>query len=348
MLKATIGNALIAKLHAIYSNFFMHNEYEELFTVSSIAELARKILPTYKAEEGDFELYLNLEFAIRSIIIHNFIRNLKYIPSDNDFFLIYLKKYEMENIKRLVKNKLAGGDMENLLLFKMPSGNFIDADNMRRLSLKQIIVVLKTTEYAPATEVLQEEQNYTKFVKALERVYYSKRRDIILSTGKSNYKKIFDFLGQQSDVFKIVESMRLSLNFGYTYEEAEPLMTHKSHKIKQEDLKKIFDHEGVDSLKDIIPVNYYKKLSVLDTERRLETSFNELHVRIENEISFMENLALKFCKRLALKMFYFDMSLYTQFLAFLTLEDIEIKNLLSIVEGIRFELSKDEIKKNLI
>lgn len=144
----------------------------------------------------------------------------------NYLITAYLKRYEIWNLKTLLRGKLYNASVEDLLEFLIASGQFTYtflSELAAKSTYQEIIEALKRTEYYPVLQKF-DGTNLADIENELDKMFYSSLFEVI-GTPKSKDRKLFvRFVKLEVDVKNLCNLFRLKKAGVEQSDEIMPLM----------------------------------------------------------------------------------------------------------------------------
>lgn len=154
---------------------------------------------------------------------------------------------------------------------------------------------------------------------ANQKKYYEELLKIV----EGNNKQIENEIKLEIDLLNILSSYRAKLYYGI---ENDDILINSFYKIDKEKLEKIRNSKSIDEIKEILKETIYKDIIKEDMERDFKHFlYNKFKKDFRNEI--------------------LDLSVV---ISYFNILEIEKSNIITIIEGIRYKLTSQEIEKKLI
>ncbi len=342
--------ALASKAKAMYGNRLRKDDYEELLRKDTVAEIA-----AYLKTETDYasslkNVYENrihrgqLETLIRTHIFKKILTLLKFAQLTKDEFYMSNIIHEevdiiLSSLRSLVPERFE--DIETQGMFQeIPFylSDYICFSLEKMVELKnydQLLVALAGTPYY---EILKrnepksdEKIDYTLIERELTNYYYTNVFKVIGKVFKGKQKKnLEDIYRTQIELSNIIKIYRFKKFFKVTNEEIKKSMLTTNTRMKSSKLDELI---SLPTAEDVLKALENSKYQIFSDDQ---------------DYVFIEYYAEKIQYNLAKRYMHFSIETPLIFTSFVTLQQTEVQNLTNIIEGIRYDIPKNDIEKMLI
>lgn len=338
--------AIIAKTKAIYGHRLKERDYELMLKMKTVGEIALylKQHPSYKdllRPINENDLHRNqLEELIRKNTFYTSLKLIKFAYlKDQDFYDLTYVNYETDLILaqfRAIISESIDQSVSDTPLYLKKHIRFDMLKLAEADSYARVLEVLQGTDYhlllSRFYKAKREDIRYTDIEKELEIYYYDtifKRiTQIYHGTLARELKEIYLTKIELNNIIKIY---RLKKFYNTPPEAIKQTLIWKYSRIKEKEMDELIRLPNAD---DILP--YLDKSATL--QKRIDA---------DNYV-FVEYFAQRIKYNLARRYMYYSADLPKVYASFLTLLDIERDNLTHIIEGIRYELHENDIRRMLI
>jgi V/A-type H+-transporting ATPase subunit C len=286
-----------------------------------------------------------LEHALNENLIETYIKIIKNSPKKTaHLLLIYLSRFEIENIKVLIKATNANLTTEEkqaklystieIYLKKLQL-----FENISKAStLKQIVTTLRKTEYAPALKMglqsFEEEGATTCFNVLLDKHYYESLWQVFQDLPKKEKKHAFFYISLEVDIYILLMLLRGKL-LEYDLNWLRVAVPGKRIQLPDTLVEDMVCSTDFDSALKLIQRTPYSKYFTK------EQTPNETIAKAENEV---DKALLEYIKKNRI-MEIFNVGVV---LSFLLQKKFEIRNLITISLCIEAEKKPEDIVRHLI
>ncbi|MFO7612929.1 MAG: V-type ATPase subunit [Clostridia bacterium] len=337
-------SALAAKARASYGRLLTKEDYEELIEKKSVGEIAHylKTETHYKAILSNVDENKihrgQLENIIKSDIMREYEKFLKFTFGDARKFLkSTYKKYETESLKIIFRRlETAGGVMsaEGFLLFLRDKSEVDFHKLLTSKSTAEFITNLKGTEYFDVLRPFVADNtriNLFNIEMVLDMNYFKFLAGSIKKHLKGKDRKpLEDSFGVKTDVLNLLWIYRCKKYFNLPKEIIRSYVLPFNSRIKKETLNELIEAESVEAFGNIVAKTRYAEIFERDIDEFFEVNFAEYMYNIHS------GLFRKFPFTVSSAVDYIHMKEY------------ELSNIISIIEGIRYGLRPEKIKKYVV
>ena len=340
------NQALAAKAHAKFGKMLNDKNYQELLACQSVTDVAAylKAYTHYAdvfADMHDTNVHRGmLEERLRQKIFTEYASLCRYeLSGKYKLFPVIVMRFEIEQILHCLRLLKSGRPEE--YLFVLPAffdqHTKIDLYELARAeSFEQVLSALEHTGYKKIIEPFAPHEgkvlNYIAVETALYKYYYAYVNELIeRHTAGSVRDELRQLYGIKAELSNLITIIRLKQYYNAENDYIRSFLLPYRYHISDRELEMLLNAESAEEVRKFILCNtrYGKVLGnhkpeyVEDSAGRIEYSYSK-------------------------KLFRFSSNPTVIFAAFTVLTEIEVKNLITVIEGIRYHLSINEISKMLI
>ncbi|MGD9760984.1 MAG: V-type ATPase subunit [Candidatus Izemoplasmatales bacterium] len=339
------GNSIISKAKSMYSKRLFPTDYEELLKFNSIPEIVAYLKKADKYTNTlekvmDYSLHRGqLEDLIKKSYFFNVAKLVNFVSTkDRKFYEIDMIKREIEIVLSSLRSIISGNiesSIRDLPLFFKKHASFDIEEVTKSLSFRDLLLSLKNTRYEDIIRPFYAEDpidvRYTDIEQALYLAYHNIviERINIYFTGKIR-KNLMDIYQTKVEVDNIIKIYRLKKFYDASEEEIKKALVMENIRMKKADLEKLIKIEDPNDVLLSISQSVYQ--SYID----------------EDDYVYIEYQAEKIKYNIARRYMYFSTVPAIVYTVFIFLNEIEQKNIFNIIEGIRYDIKKEDIRKMLI
>lgn len=333
------GNYLITRVHGLRTHLITPRDMQILARAKDLKDFSESLLKTdYAAEIGQLPTQERDAATLENVFLKKLVEKFFFVRRAaqgkmQDLLSRYCARFEVENVKRIVRAKHGGQSAEepNLIPLRREDSLVNFSALLKAKDVDEVASLLRDTPYHPILETLQpyKESGATVILEAvLDKIYFSRVWDLV---GKTHGTR--NLIGEEMDLRNLLIVFALKA---------------------RESSTKVIENA-------IIPLSYALPKTALRLllQSRLEDAPNILTTGYSKLASEAANL-LRSGSSLSLERLFFE-QLYRDALAALTthplqaayiiayllLCECEAKNLVSIVTGKQLNLSEEDISKGL-
>lgn len=349
MAQTTLYAGVLAKMGAERSQLLSESRLKMLTDTRNLSELTVQLRETsYQQQIAKMPLPLNsrkLERAFTENLIETYIKIIKNSPKNAAAFLrLYLLRFEVENIKALIKAANANLSPEQKLgkiyfsaeIFLKRRGVIEEA--AKAPDLRQTVNALKGTEYALALKMgmgsYEADGSTTCLDVLLDKHFYEKVYDAYQSLPRREKPHAYPYVSMENDGFVLLTLLRgKNLHYDPNWLRlAEPT---KKFNLPDETVESVVTAPDFDSALKITLESHYahffvKAQSPEETVGNAEKAFNKALFLHAKESRFTE---------------IFNIGAV---LAFLTQKEAEVHNLTVVSLGVEAALKPEDIQRQLL
>lgn len=338
-------NATVAKLHAVYGKRLRQEDYSALLSCTSVSDAAGYLKRnTYYSTllEGintDSIHRGNLENILRRGLYENYFRMIAFekIGSD-EFYNFLIVKTEIDEILICILH-LNAGTTDHINTLPIFMNRYTSFDLMKLAQVRSYDELLELTPKCGYHSILKEFRpeegmliNYAGIELKLRTYYYRRLIESVKAFGGDTEKHLNSFIGTQIDMINIINSYRMIRSFNADADVIKARMIPIYLKIPEKKMFELYSaHDSEEFMKLLSGTLYGRAIAEegLDLDNP-ETAFIQLKYR-QTKRAFAMSWNAPEC-----------------FFTFQTLREIELKNIIRIIEGIRYSLPAKEIGELLI
>lgn len=333
MLKEIKYPALNAKMKGMYVNNFNGEELNDLMSqsdIKSVISLLKTKFPSLELLREDMGRK-EIEQELYNIFIFDIIKVFKYLtPSDQRIVMQYISRYELTCIKNVFRNIYTHGDSKADLknINNWTENIFKSIDGINEVNkTEEFIEIIKNEEYFKIfKEYVDDFENIPLEDLEVELdKYYFKR---VYALAEKTNKELRSMIGQEIDLLNFIWIYRSKHYFNYSKEMINSIIIPKMYKLNKKNINDLIEAESFDDMLGIIKTTVYK--NVFKSEKDLEHC-KDVYLYKQYKTLFrtkLFNICTVFCM--------------------INLIDVEIKNLINVIEGVRYGISEQEIQKRMI
>lgn len=333
-------------MHAVYGKRLKAEDYSALMSCTSVSDAA-----DYLKHNTYFGRWLegvdtenihrgNLENILRRSFIENYFRIIGFEKlGGSEFYNYIIVKTEIDEILICILHINAGTD-DHITTLPIYMNKYTSFDLMELARVRSFSDLLNLTEKTPYYDILKkfrpesdgESIDYAGCELAL-RTYYSKRlADSLAQFGGETEKRLKNFLGTQIDMINIINSYRMTRYFSADREEIKARMIPVYLKIPEKKLDELYSaRDEKEFLKLFSETCYGREIAEQGYDMsNPEAALSRLRYK-QTKMAFSSSRSAPEC-----------------FFTFNSLAEAEVRNIIRIIEGIRYDLPAKEISELIV
>ncbi len=344
MIRRRNYNATVAKIMAIYGKRLTSQDYMELMNKQSVSEAAEYLKRNTHYSDLLSSIDINtihrgmLENLLRRSIFDTYMKitGFEHI-SKQEFYNYKILQIEIDEILRCIRFINAGSEklISDIPIYLQELISFDLIELARVTDFKELLVFLKKTPYDDVLKTVKTDADGKVDVTECEtvlRTYYIERLKRSLNFKKSDVDQFISFLETDIDLINVINSYRLTAFFDASADDIEKDMLPVGGRLS--------------------PVKKREIYSAINSEEFIKRFSKTIYGRqmIENgyDINDLERSANKLRYKYAKLMLKRSQSAPLSVYSFIFLLEIEVKNIISIIEGIRYGVEPSKIAPLII
>ena len=329
-----------ARVRAMKVKLLPQETYTKLL-VMALPELTRFIEESeYKAEVDELARKYSgidlIEFATHLNLARTFVKLTEMTMGEpHDLIVEYLRRWDIREIKTILRGKLYGASDEEILRVLVPSGElpleFLQS-LVRKPSINEVIEALKDTVYYEIIKDIDYSESLMKLEDALDKFYYVRMVDLVSKiTGSSLYLRVVQM---EIDVANLKTLFRLR-NAGISGARALEYIVPNGLYLTEQEIEKMVNAPFEEFVSLLGKYPYWNAISDLVTDG-IE-SLSRIELRLD-----------KFLNEHVWKTSTFYPLTVLPMLGYMLSKDTEVENIQAIARGKEAGLPEAIIKDHLI
>lgn len=344
MIKYTT-NATVARTRAMHGKRLSDADYRELAGKNSVSEVAEYLKKNtqYASALANINTATvhrgHLESVIRRYSFDRYINMCDFQQLGKEQFYNYL--IVLSEIREILSIILhINADSSDEYISAMPAyligkTQISLIELAKAESMKDILLVVRHTGYYNVLKTVPcDEKGHVDYLSCeikLRTFYYQWLTDTVKKDfPKSVASELLDLIRTQIDLINIINAYRMKKHYGLSSDEIETRLLPFYKKLSRKVRAELFENESSEDFLSAFSKTYYGK--DIDFE---QTGNFEIQIR-------------KIQSRMARKALAFSQSAAVSIYSLVFLNDIEVKNIITIIEGIRYGRSSDSILSMII
>lgn len=344
------GNAVIAKARALYGKRITLEQYQDMINCRTVNEVA-----SYLKNSTNYQTALSnisetnihrgqLETIIRREAFNVYTKMYHYLNTTEENLFHYITmEFEMREILRMVL-LLKAGDPENFII-ELP-GYLIEKVHIDLVALAEVrsfdelIRVLGDTHYAEILKRLKPTPenpkiDYIKCEHELYTYYFGRLFQMINKNARGTERlELRRLMGMRLDQLNTRIIVRSKVHFNGQPKNIAQRIFPFHRKLTPEKIDEWLHAPNTDQLIKLVK----ESATAIGLDKKLAGNENDF---IE---SYTERLQYQVCANYL----HLSTNISVVFYSYFILSQIETKNIINIIEGIRYQIPKEEIQKLLV
>ena len=248
---------------------------------------------------------------------------------DQENFHRFLLQYEIKCVKSIFRKLFSDDKTSDIVVqnVKMWTNSlFYDIKGIETVrNFDEFFMAIKRMKYSDIFKKYQEKPNIPIFEveNELDKFYFEEMFD--RATSNPKFKKI---IGSEIDLLNVLWIYRIKKYYKFENTKIEEILIRRRYKLNNDRIKKLIECNSFDEIKDIMSKTVYKEV-------------------FTNEYDFEQNIH-KYLYNVNKKIFREDITSNAFIYAYINLLDYENNDIINTIEGIRYNMDKNEILKRLV
>ncbi len=325
--------ALSAKIKGMYAKHFNKTDIEELLRQNNLKDAIYILKTKFPSLENINENMhrREIEQELNNLFIVDILKISKYLnKKEKEILMQFISKYEINCIKNVFRNLTANTN---------DSSNLKNIDNWTNSIFTSIDGINEINDETDFLKIIKSKEYYNIFKEYVKVIENAPLEEIEVKLDKYYFAKVYELskkinkdfqniIGTEIDLLNITWIIRAKQYFKYSDKEINDIIIPIRYRLNKETLIDIIKANDFEEIKNILKYTIYKNIF-----KNLET--------IEHEKN-------KYLYVIYQKLFKMNLFNICTVFCNINLVDIEIKNIINIIEGIRYKVDKSEIYKRII
>ena len=339
------GNAIITKAKSLFGKRLRPEDYEELLRFKTIPEivgyLKKKDKYTNTLEDViEYSMHRGqLEDLIKKSYFDNLARMVKFVStSDKKFYELDMIRREIEIVLSSIRSIISGNiesSIRDLPLFFKQHASFDIEELSKSLTMKDLLTELKDTRYYDLIVPYYADNATDIRYSDIEHSLYLKYHDIVIERINKYYKGknrnlLMDIYQSKVEIENVIKIYRLKKFYNATEIEIMNAILTKNIRMGKTKLKELINLENPDEILEVLSKSQFSEFKDKDNYIYIEYQAGKIKYNLAKRYMYFSN---------------FPPIVYS---VFLILNEIEKTNIFNIIEGIRYDIDKEDIRKMLI
>ncbi|MGZ4883156.1 MAG: V-type ATP synthase subunit C [Halobacteriota archaeon] len=329
-----------ARVHAMKVKLFPKETYAKLL-VMALPEITRFIEESeYKAEVDELaRVYSGIdlvEFATHLNLAKTFTKLIEMTMGEpHDLIVEYLRRWDIWDIKTILRGKTYGASDEEIVRILVPSGELSREylqTLVRKPSVEEVIAALKGTVYYDIIKDIDYAESSMKVEDELDKFYYARMVDLVSKIGGSSL--YLTVIKMEIDVANLKTLFRLK-NAGISGSRVLEYIIPSGLYLSDKEIEKMADVPFDEFVALLSKYRYWSAISDIVTERM--ESLSKIELRLN-----------KYLNEHVWKISTFNPLTVLPMLGYMLSKDAEVDNIQAIVRGKEAGLSQEIIKDHLV
>ena len=313
---------VLAKIHGIHSKSVNGETLARYSKIDSIDKLEKALFAGEAADTPTKQIYTRVEERFRDKIIGQITDITNYLGNDNRLINSFLMRYEIENVKRIVRAVINGENtIPTLTKLNIPNGldyaliaktNFTEQNALQN--------VLSNTVFSFVIDIAKN-KNVSATDIALDKFYYTNLISAAKTLPKEQKETLLGIITDEINLTNIIWMMRLI----------------RYYKMDDEQIKSmLITAEGVLTAEELLPMMNTDSTKESKVIRKYRSIFENVFVNDNTDITKADKSAEQYINHRYRKMFTEEYNILTV-IAYIYIKMQEYSDIVQIVETLRYK-----------
>ncbi|MBE6903368.1 MAG: hypothetical protein E7480_02025 [Ruminococcaceae bacterium] len=342
MLINSFHSAVSAKVKVMYGNRIKSEDYSKLLKKKYVSEIVAFLADSSGYEKAFSQLdprYIHrnhIELILKKELYNDYLKLIRFSQKgDKRLLQLLFTKYEIDELLsflRYLKSERAKDFILTAPKYIIENSNIDFNALSKSKSFEEFLNNIKNTAYYKILKKCDFNSNdaFSKCESMLYSNFYACAFKIAKEQSGDIHKSIKAFIGMRVDMLNIIYILRLKKYYKSDSEEIRIHIIPYNYKISKTVLNEMITAKDTDSVFEIISKTYYGKYFK------------------SQKIAFADEYLYRLMYEISKKNITYGAPSVLIPISYLTLKEIEIKDLITITEGKRYSLSNEEINRSLI
>ena len=339
------GNAIISKAKSMYGNRLKPKDYEELLKFNQVSDVVAYLRRHDKYSNTLSDIYSNdlhrgqLEDLVRKSYFFNVAKIVSFVSTkDRKFYELDMIKREIDIVLSSLRSVISGdikSSVRDLPLFFRKHASFDLEKVTKSLTFRELLFSLKDTRYYDILQPFYHDDPMLIKYADIEHQMMAKYHSIVIDrinqyfTGKVR-KQLMNIYQTKVEIDNVIKIYRLRKFYNADKDEIWKALITKDIRMSHDQLQELIDLENANDV--LLKISKSQYADFVD----------------EDDYVFIEYQAESIKYHLAKRYMYFSSEPAIVYTVFIFLNEIEQANIFNIIEGIRYDIDKKDIKRMLI
>lgn len=327
------NSAIAAKIACMSSKMLTYDDYRQMADMKNVSQVASYL--RNNTQYGDVLEDFNetnahrepLELVLRTTLVDDFEKLYGFADHHlKDFLDKILMFYEVEAIEHVAHSVYNRNSADEKLGEFLKRHIDVDLDMLSSATnLEEFAMSLSNTQYYKAFSLVEKSRGSLSVFEietALNIYCYTVVMKSIKNIPANEQENARAFYGTIADIMNLRTLLRMKNNFGRDSEYIYSSIIPYNYRLKKEEIAKIANESDVEKLKSMISSGAYGNI--------FKDDFYEINIA-----RYIFNMSKRFIRRYPYN--------YVSISSYFKIKETEIKNIFSVIEGIRYSLEPEEI-----
>ena len=322
---------LKAKLKAIYAKRIKTEDLEDLIKQNNFKNLVLMLKSKneiFKNVDENIDR-LEIESLLDECQIKDILKIKKLLnKKDNNVFESFLLQYEIKCIKSMLRKLFSEDKTDDIIVQNVKRWTICLFEDIKGIetvnSFNEFFAATKRMKYSSLLKGYKEKENINIFEieNKIDKMFFESLFDKV----KHN-AKLIKIVGSEIDLLNVEWIYRLKKFYNFKTNELKNILINRYYMLKKEKIEKLVNSNNFDDMKEILQNTIYKK--IITSEEELEDNIDKYLYFINKKIFNQDNTSIAYI------------------FAYVNLIDYENNDIVNTIEGVRYNMEKNQILRRL-
>lgn len=321
-----------AKLKGMYAKRISKTDLEDLIKQNSLKNavlMLKNKNEIFKNSDENIDR-LEIESLLEESQINDILKIQKLLnDKDKEIFDMFLLQYEIKCVKSILRKLFTNDKTEDIVVQNVRKWTITLFEDIKGIetvnNFEEFFAAIKRMKYDKVLKKFQEQEriNVFEIENEIDKLYFETLYDKVKKS--ANLKKI---VGSEIDLLNVLWIFRVKKYYHFEKEQLKQILIKRNYKLNSNIIEELVQTKSFEEIQEIMQKTTYKAIFV--------------------EESALEENMDKYLYSINKKIFERDISSIAYVFAYVNMIDYENNDIINTIEGIRYNMDKQEILKRLV
>ncbi len=321
-----------AKLRGMHAKRINKTDLEDLIKQNNLKNavlLLKEKSDIFKKADENIDR-LEIESLLEEDQINDIVKIRKLLSKDDlELFEMFLLQYEIKCIKSIFRKLFSDDKTNDIIIQNVKRWTMTLFEDIKGIETVQnfyeFFEAIKRMKYNKILKKYQEQENINVFEveNEIDKLYFETLYDTVKT--QTNLRKI---IGSEIDLLNVLWIFRMKKYYNFEEEKIKQILIKRYYKLNSKIINNIIKAKTFEEIKEIMSKTVYKKVFI--NENDLEEDIDRYLYEVNKKI------------------FQNDITSIAYIFAYINMIDYENNDIINTIEGIRYNMDKQEILERLV
>ena len=321
-----------AKLKGMYAKRITKLDLEDLIKQNNLKNavlLLKSKCEIFKNSDENIDR-LEIESLLEEDQIKDILKIKKLLENkDMKIFELFLLQYEIKCVKSMFRKLFSDDKTDDIIVQNVKRWTVSLFEDIKGIETVQnfyeFFQAIKRMKYSKILKKYQEQENINVFEveNDIDKLYFETLFDEVKK--EAGLEKI---IGSEIDLLNVLWIFRIKKYYNFEDEKLKQILIKRNYKLNQKTIIKLINAKSFEEIKEIMQKTVYKE--VFTDEKHFEQNIDRYLYRVNKKI------------------FKKDIMSVAYIFAYINMIDYENNDIINTIEGIRYNMDKQEILNRLV